>query len=197
MESSHSSLTPDRMYYFNRQRFVIGDFETQGCVLDIGGGGEGIIGRLKGSHVVSIDLRRDELEAAPPGPLKIVMDACALQFLDCSINTVTAFCTMLYLRTIDQEQVFREVYRVLTNGGHFLIWDFNLPESPDPAKDIAVFPVSIFLPDQEEIRAGYGTHWPEINYNSAYYISLAEKVGFKVTVKREDGYTFFLELQKR
>jgi ubiquinone/menaquinone biosynthesis C-methylase UbiE len=196
MEASQDRLSPDRMYYFKRQKFVIGDFETHGCILDVGGGGEGVIGRLKGSHVVAIDLRRDELEEAPDGPLKIVMDACTLQFLDCTFHTVTAFCTMLYVNEADQEQVFREVFRVLAPFGKFFIWDFNLPHQPDPDKDIAVFPVSVHLPDQEEIRAGYGTLWPQGEYNMEHYLKLAEKIGFKVISRREKEQTFYLELQK-
>lgn len=184
------------MYYFKRQRFVIADFETRGCILDIGGGGEGIIGRLKGSHVVSIDNRREELEQAPPGPLKIVMDACNLQFLDNTFQTVTSFCSLLYISKAEYELVFREVYRVLASNGQFLIWDFNLPVPLDPDKEIAVFPVSVFLPDQEEIRTGYGSHWPDFEYSCSYFAALAEKIGFKIIAKREKENSFFLELHK-
>jgi len=43
--------------------------------LDIGGGGEGVIGQMKGKQVIAIDPNRRELEEAADGPLKIVMDA--------------------------------------------------------------------------------------------------------------------------
>ena len=39
--------------------------ELQGKILDIGGGGEGIIGRLYGPQVIAIDYRQDELDEAP------------------------------------------------------------------------------------------------------------------------------------
>ena len=66
-------------YQFEQVALEVKDFESEGFVLDIGGGGEGVIGRLKGKDVVAIDIRRDELEEAVEGPLKIVMDARDLE----------------------------------------------------------------------------------------------------------------------
>ena len=43
--------------------------------LDIGGGGEGIIGKLYGANVVAIDTRADELYETSNDALKIEMDA--------------------------------------------------------------------------------------------------------------------------
>ena len=51
------------------------DIEHQGMILDIGGGGEGVIGKLHGKDVVAIDLKKEELLEAADGPLKIIMDA--------------------------------------------------------------------------------------------------------------------------
>lgn len=62
-----------------------------GGILDIGGGGEGVIGLCYGEKVVAIDLRKDELEQAPDGPLKIVMDAKELSFLEDSFDAVASF----------------------------------------------------------------------------------------------------------
>jgi hypothetical protein len=71
------------------------DFEDiafdNGFILDIGGGGEGVIGQLKGKDVVAIDFKEEELLEAADGPLKIIMDAKDLKFLDESFPTVTAF----------------------------------------------------------------------------------------------------------
>ena len=56
--------------------------ELQGKILDIGGGGEGIIGRLYGPQVIAIDYRQDELDEAPASCEKRLMDATALDFAD-------------------------------------------------------------------------------------------------------------------
>ena len=51
--------------YFERQEVAIPDFAADGFILDIGGGGEGVIGQLKGNQVISIDPYKEELENAP------------------------------------------------------------------------------------------------------------------------------------
>ncbi len=62
----------DRTLRFERQHVTINDFDADGYILAIGGGGEGTIGRLKGSQVIAIDMSKRELEEAPEGPLKII-----------------------------------------------------------------------------------------------------------------------------
>lgn len=39
--------------------------ELEGAILDVGGGGEGVIGRIYGPRVVAIDNRQEELDEAP------------------------------------------------------------------------------------------------------------------------------------
>jgi ubiquinone/menaquinone biosynthesis C-methylase UbiE len=82
---------------FEMQEITVEDFSADGPILDIGGGGEGIIGRMKTTQVVAIDISREELADAPAGPLKIVMDATDLKFLDGSFATATSFYTLMYI----------------------------------------------------------------------------------------------------
>jgi SAM-dependent methyltransferase len=195
--SDHSpELTQDRFFYFKRQEIVLGDFESSGLILDFGGGGEGIIGRLKGRQVIAIDSSRNELEEAPPGPLKIIMDARNLQFLDCSFDTATSFFTLMYIRDEDHQKVFQEAYRVLTPGGRFLIWEPNLPTRLDEEKDIAAFPIRVRLSEFEEVNAGYGTSWPGFDHDPDYYSKLAVEAGFTVLTERVKDQVVYLELQR-
>jgi SAM-dependent methyltransferase len=117
------------MHLFERQDFVVADFQATGYILDIGGGGEGIIGQMKPTQVIAIDLSKRELEEAPAGPLKIVMDATNLKFLDASFDTATAFFSLMYMRPEVQQRVFAEVFRVLTRGGRWIIWDAVIPRA--------------------------------------------------------------------
>jgi ubiquinone/menaquinone biosynthesis C-methylase UbiE len=89
-----SSVPADRWHRVEGQKVDLTDFFAPGLILDIGGGGEGVIGRLFGSRVVAIDPLQRELEEAPVGPLKVVMDARELKFLDGSFDTVTASSTL-------------------------------------------------------------------------------------------------------
>jgi ubiquinone/menaquinone biosynthesis C-methylase UbiE len=184
-----------RRYRFEQQEVTVPDFPASGYVLDIGGGGEGVIGLLKPNQVIAIDVNKRELADAPPGPLKIVMDARDLKFLDGAFPTATSFFTLMFIKGTDHPQVFNEVYRVLAPGGRFLVWDFIVPERIDPAKDIATFRLRVHLPTQD-VNTGYGMLWPEKSQGLAYYKALAGQAGFAVVQQEEQGRTFFMELRK-
>jgi ubiquinone/menaquinone biosynthesis C-methylase UbiE len=178
------------------QNVVVEDFKAEGYILDIGGGGEGVIGQLKGQQVIAIDISRRELEEAPSGGLKLVMDARDLTFLDASFNTATSFFTLMYINGRDQEKVFREVSRVLKPQGRFLIWEVVAPQKVSGEENGFIVPLKIRLPERE-VQTGYGTQKPEIVHNLDYYIQLAEKTGFKVVTTNQTDMTFSLELEKQ
>jgi hypothetical protein len=54
-----------RVYFFDRQEIIVPDFPAQSRILDIGGGGEGVIGLLKSLQAVAIDLSKSEMQEAP------------------------------------------------------------------------------------------------------------------------------------
>jgi len=195
MSDQPPEISEERLFFFEKQEVVVNDFDSAGYILDIGGGGEGVIGKLKGKQVIAIDPSKRELEEAAAGPLKIVMDARDLQFLDGSFSTATSFFTLMYIKAPDHEKVFNEVFRVLAPGGVFLIWDVIFPQRPDANKDVAVFLFLVKLPN-EEINAGYGMSWTEEGRDPSYYVNLAEQAGFVVVEQMEEGRQVFLKLQK-
>ena len=67
-------MNEDDILFLDPVELEIPPLSADGYVLDIGGGGEGVIGRLRGSQVVAIDCRKEELKEAPEGPLKIVCE---------------------------------------------------------------------------------------------------------------------------
>jgi ubiquinone/menaquinone biosynthesis C-methylase UbiE len=189
--------TPN-LHRFERQELVVNDFQASGYVLDIGGGGEGIIGRMKPQQVVAIDLFARELLESPPGPLKIVMDATDLKFLDASFDTATAFFSLMYMKPEIQKKVFTEVYRVLKPGGRWLIWDAVVPTALEKETRGVVFYFRFKLP-KETVETGYGTPWPDRPLDLPYYQGLAKQAGFHVTSAKQEGavfQTFSLELSK-
>jgi len=196
VEDQHPEISEDRLLFFEREELVVDNFDATGFILDIGGGGEGVIGKLKGEQVIAIDPSKRELEQAAAGPLKIIMDATDMQFLYETFNTVTSFYTLMYIKEVDaHKDVFGEVYRVLTPGGRFLIWDAIFPPRLDEKKDIVVFRLTLKL-SEEEIDAEYGVLWPEGGRGVAYYVELAESAGFEAVLQREEGQRFLLELRK-
>jgi SAM-dependent methyltransferase len=193
--AGQEKIDPARMHTYDKQEFAVPDFPAEGWILDIGGGGEGIIGRLKGSQVVAIDLYAWGMARTPPGPLKLVMDATDLKFLDGSFGTVTSFFTLMYMEPGQQAKAVREAYRVLKPGGRMMIWDVELPVSPDPKQDLAIFPFVCRLP-KERIETGYGTPFPKSPLDIAHYVRLGQSAGFTVHEKASEGRVFRLILAK-
>ena len=124
--------------------------------LDIGGGGEGIIGKLYGSNVVAIDKRADELYETSNDALKIEMDAAQMGFIDNSFDLVTIFFTLLYMPIDVKQAVLKESLRVLKDGGVLEIWDAFVPKYEQGEKDIFVVDLEVVLPN-ETIKTQYGS----------------------------------------
>jgi SAM-dependent methyltransferase len=110
----------EQVHRFPPQQLILEPVQAEGVILDIGGGGEGVIGQLNGLQVVDID-EREPLDA-PPGPLKLVMDARKLTFVPDSFNTANVFFTFMYIKGPDRETVLQQIRRVLKPGGRLLIW---------------------------------------------------------------------------
>ena len=195
-EDTDQRPSAGRVHMFEQLKVPVSDFDAEGFILDIGGGGEGIIGVLKGHQVIAIDISKRELEEAPSGPLKIVMDARDLKFLDDTFPTVTVFFTFMYIKSDDHLKVFEELHRVLKSDGRLLIWDVVFPKRADPKKEFVLFPLKISLPEKE-IQTGYGVRWPEEEQGLGHYIQLAEKAGFKVYAQKDHKSWFFIELKKQ
>jgi ubiquinone/menaquinone biosynthesis C-methylase UbiE len=194
-ESKSREHNMDNISFLEMQEVVVSDFQAEGFILDIGGGGEGVIGQLKGDQVIAIDPIKNELEEAADGPLKIIMDATDLQFLDGSFQTATSFFTLMYINAQDQQKVFDEVFRVLEANGKLLIWEIDLPTRREEKEDMVAFYLRAILPETV-IQTGYGAKWPEKRKDLNHYKGLAEKAGFKVEEEKISERTFYLELVK-
>ncbi len=166
---------------------------VDGFVLDLGGGGEGVIGRLMGRRVVAIDRSRGELEETVNEALKVEMDATDLKFLDGSFDAVTSFYTLMYMDGETHRKVLREAYRVLRRGGALHVWDIAM--DPDVAtKSFILVSVEARLPG-ETIKASYGNRLNKrltIDSLSA----LGEDAGFTVAESRRLQDSFYLVLRK-
>lgn len=182
-----------------REEIVISDFASSGYILDLGGGCRGTIGRLKGEEVVAIDISMKELDEAPSGFLKILMDASDLKFPKNSFRTVTAFFALMFMKPEIHQKVFAEAYRVLEPGGEWLIWDASIPTASG-ASDKNEFTIYLHtvLP-KEAIDYGYSVLRLNVTRDPAYYRVLAEQAGFqvaKVEVLGRNKKAFFMDLRK-
>jgi len=173
------------MKYFtlDKQTLDLQNINIDGRILDIGGGGEGIIAQLCGDNTIVIDKRRDELEESPDIGIKIVMDACNLQFLDETFDNITCFYSLMYMdvgaapcRPCPTDAALREAHRVLKPGGHLWIWDAIMSQPADA--DVFVVPLDITLPNKS-ISTTYGISWYKAQ--SAHTVAnICESIGFTI-----------------
>ncbi|MHA2425510.1 MAG: class I SAM-dependent methyltransferase [Candidatus Thorarchaeota archaeon] len=179
-----------------QQEITLTNIPGESYLLDIGGGGEGVIGQLEGTRVVAIDKRKDELEEASVGDyLRIVMDATELGFLDSSFSTATAFFSMMYMDDETKAKVFSEVYRVLKTGSDFYLWDLKVPKQPEGSKPIYAIGLMIHLPNTD-IQTGYGCPWAQREQDIGIFQKLGNDAGFKIEEEYVDDNIFFLRFRK-
>lgn len=145
-----------------------------GLILDLGGGGEGVVGKISGERVVAIDINLKELEETRNSALKVVMDARNLLFLPDSFDSVTCFFSMMYVPKRDRGQVIAEAKRVLKPDKKMVFWEALIP--PKEPEDAAVFivPLEITLPGGEVISTSYGVPWKGQDHYLDEYLEIAE-----------------------
>jgi ubiquinone/menaquinone biosynthesis C-methylase UbiE len=181
-----------------REEIVIDDFSASGYILDLGGGCRGTIGRVKGEQVVAIDISMKELNEAPAGFLKILMDASDLKFPDKSFRTVTAFFALMFMKMEIHQKVFAEAFRVLAPGGQWLIWDAVIPVRAATGDNRFLINLHTRLP-KETIDYGYSVLRLDVLRDIDYYQGLAKQAGFRVVSAELQGRNrkaFFMRLEK-
>lgn len=190
----HQRPKPEQVYRHAPLEVTVPDFRAEGLILDIGGGGEGIIGQLKGRQVVAIDLVKRELDEAPGDPLlKIVMDARDLKFVDHSFDTVTVFFTFMYIDPADHQKVLGEIARVLRPSGRLLVWDVTFPAAKtDERQEWVVYPLQIKLPARQ-VETGYGVHFAP-GRGADQLLAAAAKAGFEVVARKDEAGWYSLEM---
>lgn len=166
-------------------------------VLDIGGGGEGIISTLYKEKVVAIDIRPDELnEMEESRSLKIVMDATKLAFTDHQFDRATAFFSFMYMTDVEIIKAIEEVHRVLKTNGSLEIWDIEMPSTNDVEADIFIVQLDVRL-NEKTIETGYGVQLKEEQQTMGRFSALLNESGFKIgkSFLYENGI-FYLEAVK-
>jgi ubiquinone/menaquinone biosynthesis C-methylase UbiE len=161
----------------------------QGRVLDIGGGGEGVIARAGGARIVAIDKRASEIHEArgkAPNTPWMVADATALPCESQAFDHATAFFSGMYMPEDVKEKVFRETRRALKDGGEFWIWDANMA----PKDKVFAIRLKASLPDGHALNTVYGV---KAKAQSAESIcALLQQAGFETEVVSNQKHWFFI-----
>ena len=165
--------------------------ELKGSILDIGGGGEAFIGRTYGEQVVAIDHSQEELDEAPSGFKKILMDATDLKYENGHFDNVTFFYTLMYMTASEQAKAISEATRVLKKGGSLAIWDCEITSAyPDPfLVDVDV------LIDEHKYHTTYGIVKKDTQ-DRAQIEQLCSKVGLHLVKASSNAEHFNLYCEK-
>ena len=166
--------------------------ELRGRILDIGGGGDGVIGRVYGPQVTAIDISAEELAEAPGGFEKLVMDARRLTFSDNSFDHLTAFYSFLFIPKTDHKLVISEIARVLRPSGELRIWDCEVRSAfPKP------FTVELDIDaGGEPIHTSYGIMEQDCVQTAEGLIAHCEQENLRLTQMQRTENGFFLQFRK-
>ena len=166
--------------------------DIAGRILDLGGWGEGVIGRVYGRAVTAIDIRPDELEDAPGDFERICMDARQLELPDGCFDAVTAFYFLMYLFPEDRGAVFSEAARVLKSGGRMYVWDAAYRSAfPEPH----LVELSIDAAG-ERIGTTYGVLGEGMCLSRDDVLSRAAEAGLAPAEARAGGVHFYLVFER-
>jgi len=164
----------------------------EGRVIDIGGGGEGVIAQAGGAGVVAIDKYLSEIHEArgkAPDGLWMVADAAELPFSDSCCDTATAFFSCMYMPDNVKENVFRETQRVLKKGAEFRIWDVHMSAR---SKVFAVR-LRVDIPGNTT-RTMYGVKAKD--QSAASICGLLEQAGFETEVITNRKHWFLINAKR-
>ena len=163
-----------------------------GSVLDIGGGGEGVIAQAGGAGVVAIDKHMSEIHEArgkaPECPW-VVADATELPYGNNCFDNATAFFSCMYMPDNVKESVFRETRRVLKKGGEFWIWDVRMSARGN------VFAVRLQVDLREDtIRTVYGVKAKD--QSAASICRQLQQAGFETEIITNRKHWFLINAKR-
>ncbi|MBU5677674.1 class I SAM-dependent methyltransferase [Alkaliphilus sp. MSJ-5] len=134
---------------------------------------------------MSIDNRLEELEEAPNGPIKIVMDARHMLFTDNCFDNVTAFYSFMFMSKSDYPVVLSEVKRVLKNNGYLYLWEPEIKTANPFITDLEIDANGI------KLSTTYGIVKEDAFQNADYFKKLIFKAGFRLVSERSSNLHFY------
>lgn len=165
------------------------DKTLAGAILDIGGGGECVIGHLYGRQVMAVDKDPDALQHLPEKCTKIVSDARKLDFADGKFDHVTAFYALMDMDAQTRREVLAEAARVLRKGGLMHIWDAEFDAYPARVHLDIALPGQDLHADYEVLGQGKGLSLDQIR-------AFGEEAGLLLLMHRNNAGQISLCFQK-
>jgi len=182
-------------FKYPRQTINIQTIPT-GSIVDIGGGGEGIIAQIGKKNVTVVDKLQSEIDEAKPHAPEakwILADASNLDFPDSHFDNATAFFSGMYMTKEMIARVFQETYRILNSSGEFWFWDAVVSYDIGPF----IIPIRVITPNSEEIETAYGKRRVTEDHTVDQVSNLLNDAGFEVERITENQFWYFLKCKKK
>lgn len=140
------------------QKIQLPRIENPGHVLDIGGGGEGLVSRIEGTRVIALDLNMNKIRGAMihnPASVWIACDGRQLCIQDSAVENVTLWFSLSYMKDNDTKKtVLEESFRVLRPGGRISILGCHI----GCEEERLVFRAEFQLPDGDVSKISYAVY---------------------------------------
>jgi ubiquinone/menaquinone biosynthesis C-methylase UbiE len=171
------------------QRIELNELPKNRLILDIGGGGEGLVSRIGGRQIFAVDYRMSKILEArihnPPANW-FVSDAQFLPFHRNSFDMATLWFSLGYMKDwAIKERVLSQAFEAIKKNGKLSI----LASRIDCKEKRFIFNALFALPDGTVTKVGYGVHGNQ-EQTLDRVCSLLRKVGF-VDLQTEDSGWWF------
>ena len=177
------------------QEIKLERLKGDGLILDIGGGGEGLVSRIEGDRVCALDIRMSEIrEAQIHGHSTnwLVADGRHLCFKAEVFDIVTLWFSLGFMSDRDTKKAVLEgAYQVLRWDGQISILASHVPASGASL----IFWANFILPDGTLSKTGYGIRGGQ-NQTLPSIMELVTDLGFKQPQYEDHGEWFKLIAQK-
>jgi ubiquinone/menaquinone biosynthesis C-methylase UbiE len=190
LEAEHSVLeTP-------LQDIILHRPPGSGLLLDVGGGGEGIVSRIEGPRVCAIDISLSEIREAQiygSSPQWLACDGRALCFRSGAFDVVTIWFALDYMADWKtKHEVIREANRVLKPKGLLSVLSSRIvcPEEE------YLLRMRYTLPDGTIYQTGYGVRGNQ-GQTMERVNKLIRAAGFALSKTDDKGYWFQIEGSKK
>jgi ubiquinone/menaquinone biosynthesis C-methylase UbiE len=172
-----------------KQHILIGEI-PEGNILDIGGGGEGIIAQAGGARVTAIDKFMSEIREArgkASDTTWIVANATELPYQRSCFDNATAFFSCMYMSEDVKRKIFQETRRVLKNSAEFWIWDANMT----PKSKVFAIRIQVNIRGNRSIKTMYGVKAK--NQSAERIFGLLQDAGFAPEVITNQKHWFLIK----
>jgi ubiquinone/menaquinone biosynthesis C-methylase UbiE len=163
-----------------------------GLVLDVGGGGEGIVSRIEGSRVCAVDVNLNEIREARiygSSPQWLASSGDSLPFRREVFETATLWFSLDYMARWEMKRaVIDEAFRVLKKKGSLSVMSARIV----CREERFVLMLHYALPDGSVYETGYGV-WGNQGQTLEKISDVVEQAGFKLTRKDDNGHWFYIE----